>query len=139
MEREDSTRQGYNMDTETEVTRKDKQVVTIDIADLYKFNPEDLVTDIRTSAYSNLAFIQITHRDVFIDFFEMPGIKKEGKMVMPGTRVYMSFAAAQRLSEALSGVLERAHKDGEMEQYDASGTKKEISTKVRQKRQTEST
>lgn len=49
---------------------------------------------------------------------------------MPGTRVYMSFAAAQRLSEALSGVLERAHKDGEMEQYISSGTKKRVSTKV---------
>lgn len=118
------------MAEETKIATRARQTITVDLAELYKFNPEDLVTDIKGSAYSNLAFIQVTHRDVFIDFFEMPGIKKEGKMVMPGTRVYMSFAAAQRLSEALSGVLERAHKDGEMEQYISSGTKKRVSTKV---------
>jgi len=95
-------------------TGSEGQAVTIDLANLYKFEPEDLVTDIRTTAYSNLAFIQVTHRDVFIDFFEMPGTKKDGKMVMPGTRVYMSFAAAQRLSEALTGILEKAHRDGEV-------------------------
>jgi hypothetical protein len=123
------------MAADTEDTRSKGQAVTIDLANLYKFDPEDLVADIKTSTYSNLAFIQVTHRDVFIDFFEMPGTKKDGKMVMPGTRVYMSFAAAQRLSEALTGILEKAHKDGGMEQYTAGGTEREISTKVRQKRQ----
>ena len=100
------------MAEESEGTGKDKQAVTIDLADLYKFNPEDLVADIKTSAYSNLAYVQVTHRDVVIDFFEMPGTKKDGKMVLPGTRVFMSFAAAQRLSEALAGILEKAHRDG---------------------------
>jgi len=127
------------MAADTEDTRSKGQAVTIDLANLYKFDPEDLVADIKTSTYSNLAFIQVTHRDVFIDFFEMPGTKKDGKMVMPGTRVYMSFAAAQRLSEALTGILEKAHRDGGMEQYTAGGTEREISTKVRQKRQTKST
>ena len=119
-------------------TGSEVQAVTIDLANLYKFDPEDLVADIKTSTYSNLAFIQVTHRDVFIDFFEMPGTKKDGKMVMPGTRVYMSFAAAQRLSEALTGILEKAHRDGGMELYTAGGTEREISTKVRQKRQVKS-
>jgi len=117
----------------------DGQAMTLDLSNLYKFEPGDLVADIRTSAYSNLAFIQVTHRDVFIDFFEMPGIKKDEKMVMPGTRVYMSFAAAQRLSEAMRGILEKAHKDGGMEQYVGGGTKQEITTKIKQKRQTKST
>jgi hypothetical protein len=124
---------------ENEGSRNDKPAVTIDLADLYKFNPEDLVADIKTSAYSNLAYVQVTHRDVVIDFFEMPGTKKDGKMVLPGTRVFMSFAAAQRLSEALAGILEKAHRDGGMEQYIAGGTKQDISTKVRQKRQIKST
>ena len=127
------------MAEENEGTGKDKQVVTVDLADLYAFNPEDLAADIRTSAYSNLAYVQVTHRDVVIDFFEMPGTKKDGKMVLPGTRVFMSFAAAQRLSEALAGILEKAHSDGEMEQFVAGRTKQDISTKVRQNRQTKST
>jgi len=126
------------MAADTEETGSEGQAVTIDLANLYKFDPEDLVADIKTSTYSNLAFIQVTHRDVFIDFFEMPGTKKDGKMVMPGTRVYMSFAAAQRLSEALTGILEKAHRDGGMELYTAGGTEREISTKVRQKRQVKS-
>jgi hypothetical protein len=126
------------MATEKKGTRQEGQVVNIDMRDLYTFKPEDLVTDIRTSAYSNLAFIQVTHRDVFIDFFEMPGVKKDGKMVMPGTRIFMSYAAAQRLSEALAGILEKTHKDGAMEQYVAGGTKQEVSTKVKQRRRTES-
>jgi hypothetical protein len=124
---------------ESEGTGKGKQAVIIDLADLYKFEPEDLLADIKTSAYSNLAYVQVTHRDVVIDFFEMPGTKKDGKMVLPGTRVFMSFAAAQRLSEALAGILEKAHRDGGMEQYIGGGTQQDISTKVRQKRQTKST
>jgi len=127
------------MAAKREGRRPEGQAVTIDLADLYTFKPEDLVADIKTSTYSNLAFIQVTQRDVFIDFLEMPGTKKDGKMVMPGTRVFMSFAAAQRLSEALTGILEKAHKDGGMEQYIAGGTKQQISSKVRQKRQTKST
>jgi rhodanese-related sulfurtransferase len=124
---------------ESEGTGKGKQAVIIDLADLYKFEPEDLLADIKSSAYSNLAYVQVTHRDVVIDFFEMPGTKKDGKMVLPGTRVFMSFAAAQRLSEALAGILEKAHRDGGMEQYIGGGTQQDISTKVRQKRQTKST
>jgi len=115
------------------------QTITVDLAELYKFNPEDLVTDIKESAYSNLAFIQVTHRDVFIDFFEMPGMKRDGKMVMPGMRIYMSFAAAQRLSEALTAVLEKSHRNGEMEQYVPGGPKTQLSTKVQQQRQSKST
>lgn len=127
------------MTDERERTTHEDQVVSIDLRELYTFKPEDLVTDIKASTYSNLAFIQVTHRDVFIDFFEMPGTKKDGKMVMPGTRVFMSFAAAQRLSEALTGILEKVHKDGTMEQYVPGGMKQEITSKVRQKRESKST
>jgi hypothetical protein len=58
---------------------------------------------------------------------------------MSGMRVFMSFAAAQRPLKALTSILEKAHKDGGMETYSAGGTKQEISTRVRQKRQTKST
>jgi hypothetical protein len=61
------------------------------------------------------------------------------KRVMSRMRVFMSFAAAQRLSEALTSILEKAHLDGGMEQFIPGGTKQEISTKVRQKRETKST
>ena len=62
--------------------------------------------------------MQATHRDLYIDFLEMPGIKKDdGKMHVKGTRIYMSHSAAQKLSEAISDVLMTVHSDGKMEVY----------------------
>jgi len=119
--------------TEEKKSKHDRSI-TIDLNEMYAFSEEDIAIGIQSSFYSNLAYIQLTHRDVFIDFLEMPGIKSGEKMTVTGRRVYMSFAAAQRLSEALSGVLEKAHADGEMEQYIPSGTKKPLSTKTGQRR-----
>jgi len=69
----------------------DAASLTIDISEMYKYNTKDLMTDISSSAYSNLAYVQATHRDLYIDFLEMPGIKKDdGKMHIKGTRIYMS-------------------------------------------------
>lgn len=109
--------------TEEKRSREDRSI-PIDLNELYAFSEEDIAIEIQSSAYSNLAYIQLTHRDVFIDFLEMPGMKRGEKVTVPGRRVYMSFAAAQRLSEALFGVLEKAHADGEMEQYIPPGSKK---------------
>ena len=91
---------------------------TIDVSEMYRYKKEDLTTDISSSAYSNLAYVQATHRDLYIDFLEMPGIKKDdGKMHVNGTRIYMSHSAAQKLSEAISGILKTVHSDGKMERY----------------------
>ena len=90
---------------------------TIDFQKLYAFKPEDLILDITNSSYSNMAYVQVSHRDVSIDFLEMPGIRKEGKNVVKGTRIYMSHAAAQKLAESLSNLLDKVHSDGEMETY----------------------
>ncbi|MCX6683886.1 MAG: DUF3467 domain-containing protein [Methanoregula sp.] len=96
---------------------KDSKGVTIDLNEIYKFEPKDITIDITTSRYSNLAYVTCEHRDVFIDFLEMPGIKKDGKMMVNGTRIFMSHAAAQKLAEALKGILKQIHDDGQMESY----------------------
>lgn len=93
-----------------------------DISKLYACDPEDLVTDISATSYSNLAYVQATHRDIAIDFLEMPGIKNaDGKMHIPGTRIYMSHSAAQKLSEAIADILKQVHADGGMEVYRPDG------------------
>lgn len=93
----------------------------IDVQKMYAYQPEDLTPDISYSTYSNLAYIQVTQRDVYIDFLEMPGIRREdGKMHINGTRVYMSHAAAQKLSEALNGILKKVYTEGGMESYSLS-------------------
>jgi len=105
-------------------------VVTIDVKDLlkelYRYDPKDLRLDISAITYSNLANINASSRDVYIDFLEMPGIKKDGIPVVTGTRVYLSHVAAKKLAKALSDVLEEVHLKGEMEKYHSE---KELETK----------
>ncbi len=95
---------------EEEKKGKDGATV-IDLRELYQFEPGELQPDITHSSYSNLAYVQVTHRDVFIDFLEMPGIRRDDRMRVNGTRVYMSHAAAQKLAEALSGILDKVYKE----------------------------
>ena len=103
--------------TKEEIPLKDEEMVKIDIRELYKFDTKDITPDISIVRYSNMAYIQITQRDVYIDFLEMPGIRKEGKVLLNGTRIYMSFVAAKSLAESLLGVLEQVHSSGKMEKY----------------------
>jgi len=110
------TEKNKDSNKEEEVLEK-KGLIKIDLQKMYSFESKDLVPDITIVRYSNFAYIQTTARDVYIDFLEMPGIKKDGKVLANGTRIYMSHVAAQRLAEALSGVLEQVHSRGEMEIY----------------------
>ncbi|MFA7304153.1 MAG: DUF3467 domain-containing protein [Methanoregula sp.] len=89
----------------------------LDVGRMYEFKPEDMTPEIKTSAYSNVAYITCSNRDIFIDFLEIPGIKREGKMMVSGTRIYMSHAAAQQLAVRLGQVLEGSCQRGEMESY----------------------
>lgn len=93
----------------------EKGIITIDMRELYKFDVKDMQVDITAVKYSNLAWIQITPRDVVIDFLELPGVKKDGKIIINGTRIYMSHVAAQKLSEVLGNTLLKVHNQGEIE------------------------
>ena len=115
---------------EDEIVSKDDGAVVIDLGEIYKFDPKDIVTDITDVRYSNLSFIQVTHRDVYIDFLQMPGMKKDGKVIVDGTRVYMSHVAAQKLVEALKGVLEQVHSSGKIETFRERVGDKLSSTKI---------
>ncbi len=110
---------------EGKASAKEEVPITVDLRELYKFEPKDIIPDISMVRYSNLAYIQITRRDVYIDFLEMPGIKKDGKVLLNGTRIYMSFVAAQKLAETLQGILEQVDSRGEMEKYLSKKEKEE--------------
>lgn len=113
-----------------EIPPQDEEMVKININELYKFDPKDMTPDISIVRYSNMAYIQVTGRDVYIDFLEMPGIKKEGKVLLNGTRIYMSFVAAKSLAEALLEVLEQVHSGGRMEKYISKDEKQEESNEL---------
>lgn len=109
--KEDSTNQKSQPSSTSSVT------VSINVSDLYSFRPEDVVLEICEEHYSNLAYIQIANREVYIDFLPMPGVKKDGKMILKGTRIYMSHAAAQTLAEKLTNLLEEVYEKGGIETY----------------------
>ena len=115
-------------DKKEEILRKEEtvetttsDVVTVDVKDLlkdlYRYDPKDIRLDISAIEYSNLANVNVSSRDVSIDFLKVPGVKKDGIPVVTGTRIYLSHVAAQKLAKALSDVLERVHSEGDMEKY----------------------
>lgn len=108
-----------NKNTKSDL-KKDKPMkqedITINLGELYKFDAKDLQVDITEVKYSNLAWIQIGPRDVMIDFLEMPGIKKDNKTVINGTRIYMSHVTAERLSKVLGDILKNVQNRGGIEQ-----------------------
>ena len=113
----------------TPISENTEDTVAIDFADLYKFNKDDLAINISTVGYSNIAYMQVGHRDVYIDFLEMPGTKKDEKMVINGVRIFMSHTAAKALAESLNQLLDDVYERGKMESYPPKVTKK-TTTKV---------
>jgi len=81
--------------------------VVIDLRTLYAFKPEDLAIEISSTFYSNIAYMQVAPREVIIDFLKMPGMKKDGKVIVDGIRVYMSHVAALKMIESLGALLEK--------------------------------
>lgn len=115
---------------------QNERATAVDLRELYRIEPEELQLDITHSSYSNLAYVQVAHRDVCIDFLEMPGLRRDGRALINGTRIYMSHAAAQKLAEALSGILERVHTEEGMEKYIPGSLEgRTISTKAGRKRE----
>jgi len=112
------------------ITAKDEnprdtiEELTFDLREMYRLDPKDAVPDISHMHYSNLAFIHVSNRDVYIDFLEMPGVKKEGKVLIPGIRIFLTHAAAQKLAEALNRTLETVSAKGDFEKFGVKEEKK---------------
>jgi hypothetical protein len=96
------------------------RTISMDIKELYKFKPEDLTIGISSTHYSNVTYMQVAPRDVVLDFLELPGIIKDGKMVIEGTRIYMSHVAAQTLVEKLGKLLENSYNNGDIAKLEFS-------------------
>jgi len=88
-----------------------------DLPTIYHLDYNKAIPNIKMTTYSNLAYIQVSQRDVYIDFLSMPGYRNDDKVMIDSVRVYMSYAAAQSLSEVLNKILKDIHSKGLMEQY----------------------
>lgn len=93
------------------------QVVSVDIGKCYQFKPEDFEVDVTAIHYSNNSYISVMGQDVFVDFMQIPGVKKDGKMVASATRIYMTHVQAAKLARTLQSVLQSTHEAGRMETY----------------------
>ncbi|MDI6720106.1 MAG: DUF3467 domain-containing protein [Methanomicrobiales archaeon] len=110
----------------------DNEPMEIDLKAMYAFDPADMVPDVTITRYSNTAYITCSTRDVFIDFLEMPGVKRDGKVLVNATRIFMSHAAAKKLAEVTLRTLEAVHRGGQIETYAPhEGEEKALSTKVK--------
>jgi hypothetical protein len=102
---------------EKDVSKEQTAERTIDLGELYSYDPKATLLNISDTRYSNLAYIQVSQRDVYIDFLEMPGQKRDGNFFVDGTRIFLSHVAAQKLAKALGELLEKVHSEGAMEKF----------------------
>ena len=112
------TSSNKNTNVEDEGIKYTKKKSTIDITKLYSGSVDDVEICIDDEHYSNLSFIQLSHRDVYIDFLKMPGIIKDGKQVIHGTRIFLGHSAAQQMALVLAKMLKQVNEEGRMEFYD---------------------
>lgn len=66
-------------------------------------------------SYANLAFIQVSSRDVFIDFTQAPGDPQGSEIFVRMIRIYLPHTAAKSLGEVIGRILEKAKKAGQIE------------------------
>ncbi len=85
------------------------------ILENYKYDLSKLKVKIDGEHYSNMAYMLVSGRDVYVDFLKMPGVIIDGVPVASGVRVYMPIAAAQRLADALITTIKQAEKAGGIE------------------------
>lgn len=68
-----------------------------------------------TISYANLAFVQVSPRDVLIDFIQAPGHPHGGEVIVSVVRIYLPPPAARSLAEVLGRTIEKVEKAGQFE------------------------
>lgn len=103
---------------EEDIKQPQKGKSKIDISNIYSKSINDSEICIDEEHYANLSYVQLSHRDVYIDFLTMPGIMKDGRQIIHGTRIFLSHSAAQQMAAVLTTMLKKVHDRGKMELYD---------------------
>ena len=61
--------------TDRKAHKSEPQGIVFDFANAYEIvEGTEKVPNIKSVSYSNLAIVQVSNRDIFIDFLEMPGM-----------------------------------------------------------------
>lgn len=75
--------------------------ISLDMEEYYQVKQKELSLDISRIRYSNHQIVQSGNSDIYVDFLEMPGIRKDEKWVIEGTRIYLPPKIAKGLARAL--------------------------------------
>ncbi|WP_146199769.1 DUF3467 domain-containing protein [Methanospirillum stamsii] len=67
---------------------------------------KDPITNIILTRYCNSVNIQASNNDMALDFMELPGLFKDGKLVTEGIRVYMTHEHARLMANAILSTLQ---------------------------------
>jgi hypothetical protein len=71
--------------------------------------------EVKQVTYANLAYVQVSPRDVFIDFIQAPGLPRGEDVLVEIVRVFLTPPAAKSLAETLGRVVEQVRKSGKFE------------------------
>lgn len=93
------------------------QEATGELANLYS-RSKKLRMSVKESRYANLAFVQVSPRDVFIDFIQAPGLPDGDEIRVDVTRIYLSPPAAKSLADVLSDLVAKLQKAGQFEKLE---------------------
>ncbi len=69
---------------------------------------DTIYPEIDVVRYSNQILMNLTENDVMLDFLELPGIAREGKMHIRGTRIYLTIEKAKKMHDVLGTILQKA-------------------------------
>jgi|AGTN01.2.fsa_nt_gi hypothetical protein len=78
------------------------------LIDLFRYHPSDMEIKYDKIAYSNDQYTQVTARDLYIDFLELPGYKEDGTQTIHAVRIYMSRDTAKTMAEGVLRLLEES-------------------------------
>ena len=87
------------------------------LGELYIKSPNNYDLEITDDFFSNIANIQVTNTDVTIDFLLFPGVNKDNTSYIRGKRVHIPHSTAQKLAQIILDTLNRAYKEGTIDQY----------------------
>ena len=106
-----------DIEPKPDVQEEQNKTIEIDLTEWMRIDSKNIVPDVSVVRYSNYAVVQVMQRDIYIDFLELPGVKRDGKVVVNTTRMYLTHSHAQKLAKSILEVLERSHKEHVFEVY----------------------
>jgi hypothetical protein len=94
------------------------EVISLNIKDMYNYDPKKVKASIVSTHYSNQAWLQVNQRDVVIDLLQIPGFPDGENTTIPAARIYLTHSHAQKLANLILNTLKNLHEKDRLEKYE---------------------